>query len=55
MSHNQHEAHVAVRDVVEALACSQIEQGVRIERVNMRGVLCEAFGEDGDQALCLAR
>lgn len=55
MSQKQHEAHIAVLDVVEALACSQIEQGVRIERVNMRGVLCKAFGERGDQALCLAR
>lgn len=41
--------HEAVRHVIEALASSQVELGIRIERVNMRGAFCKAFGEGGDQ------
>ncbi|KTC59027.1 hypothetical protein [Pseudomonas savastanoi] len=41
--------HEAVRHVIEILASSQVELGIRIERVNMRGAFCKAFGEGGDQ------
>jgi hypothetical protein len=41
--------HEAVRHVIETLASSQVELGIRIERINMRGAFCKAFGEGGDQ------
>lgn len=41
--------HEAVRHVIEVIASSQVELGIRIERVNMRGAFCKAFGEGGDQ------
>lgn len=47
--------HEAVRHVIEALASSQLETGVCIERFNMRGVFCKAFGEGGDQERDLAQ
>ncbi|MBB3271388.1 hypothetical protein FHW75_002543 [Pseudomonas sp. OG7] len=46
--------HEAVRHVIEALASSQIELGVCIERSNMRGVFSKAIGEGGDQERDLA-
>ncbi|MNN78653.1 hypothetical protein D3C81_1952260 [compost metagenome] len=47
--------HEAVRNVIETIASSHIEIGIRIERVNMRGVFCKAFGEGGDQERGLAQ
>jgi hypothetical protein len=47
--------HDAVRHVIETLASSQVELGICIERVNMRGVFCKAFGEGGDQERSLAQ
>ncbi|MCG3646517.1 hypothetical protein [Pseudomonas putida] len=47
--------HEAVRHVIEALASPQLETGVCIERFNMRGVFCKAFGEGGDQERDLAQ
>lgn len=47
--------HEAVRHVIETLASSQVELGIRIERFNMRGVFCKAIGEGGDQERSLAR
>lgn len=46
--------HEAVRHVIEILASSQVELGIRVERINMRGVFCKAFGEGGDQERSLA-
>lgn len=47
--------HEAVRHVIEALASSQVERGIRVERINMRGVFCKALGEGGDQERGLAK
>lgn len=47
--------HEAVRHVIEALASSQVELGIRIERINMRGTFCKAFGEGGDQERAFAQ
>lgn len=47
--------HEAVRYVIETLASSQVELGIRIERANMRGVFSKAFGEGGDQERTLAQ
>ncbi|WP_188251966.1 hypothetical protein [Pseudomonas sp. PSB1] len=47
--------HEAVRHVIEALASSQVELGIRIERINMRGAFCKAFGEGGDQERAFAQ
>ncbi len=47
--------HEAVRHVIEALASSQVELGIRIERINMRGTYCKAIGEGGDQERGLAQ
>ena len=46
--------HEAVRHVIETLASSQVELGIRIERFNMRGVFCKSMGEGGDQERSLA-
>lgn len=47
--------HAAVREVIEALASSEVERGISIERVNMRGVYSKQMGEGGDQERALAR
>jgi hypothetical protein len=47
--------HEAVRHVIEALASPQVELGIRIERINMRGAFCKAFGEGGDQERAFAQ
>jgi hypothetical protein len=47
--------HEAVRHVIETLASSQVELGIRIERVNMRGVFCKSLGEGGDQERAFAQ
>lgn len=47
--------HEAVRHVIETIASSHVELGIRIERFNMRGVFSKAFGEGGDQERGLAQ
>ncbi|MCP6699367.1 hypothetical protein [Pseudomonas donghuensis] len=47
--------HEAVRHVIETLSSSQVELGIRIERVSMRGAYCKALGEGGDQERGLAQ
>ncbi|WP_219266392.1 hypothetical protein [Pseudomonas sp. Xaverov 259] len=47
--------HEAVRHVIETLASSQVELGIRIERVNMRGVFSKALGEGGNQERAFAQ
>jgi hypothetical protein len=46
--------HKAVRSLVEHLSSDQVEQAVRIERLNMRGVYCKAMGDGGQQERALA-
>ncbi|WP_445672833.1 hypothetical protein [Pseudomonas inefficax] len=46
--------HEAVRSVIEKLASTQLERGISIERINMRGVYSKAIGEGGDQERELA-
>jgi hypothetical protein len=47
--------HEAVRSVIESLASAEIERGISIERINMRGVFSKQIGEGGDQERALAR
>jgi hypothetical protein len=47
--------HEAVRSAIEQLGSDELERGVAIERVNMRGVYSKAIGEGGDQERALAR
>lgn len=47
--------HRAVRSVIEKLASTELERGICIERINMRGVYSKAIGEGGDQERELAR
>ena len=47
--------HAAVRGVIEALASSEVERGISIERVNMRGVYSKQMGEGGNQERALAQ
>lgn len=46
--------HEAVRNVIEALASTEVERGISIERVNMRGVYSKMPDEGGDQEPALA-
>ena len=46
--------HRAVRQLIEALSSDEVEQAVRIERFNMRGVFSKAIGEGGQQERALA-
>lgn len=46
--------HKAVRQLVEQLSSDKVEQAVRIERLNMRGVYSKAMGEGGQQERALA-
>jgi hypothetical protein len=46
--------HKAVRQLVEQLSSDNVEQAVRIERLNMRGVYSKAMGEGGQQERALA-
>jgi hypothetical protein len=47
--------HESVRSVIEQLASDEMERGVVIERINMRGVYRKAIGEGGVQERVLAR
>ncbi len=47
--------HESVRSVIEQLASDEMERGVVIERLNMRGVYRKAIGEGGVQERVLAR
>lgn len=47
--------HEAVRTAIEAIASAKLEQGVAIERYNMRGVYSKAIGEGGEQERALAK
>lgn len=47
--------HEAVRNVIESLASSEVERGISIERINMRGVFSRRMGEGGEQERVLAR
>ncbi len=47
--------HEAVRNVIESLASSEVERGISIERINMRGVFFRRMGEGGEQERVLAR
>jgi hypothetical protein len=44
----------AVRQLIEELSSDTVEQAVRIERLNMRGVYSKAMGEGGQQERALA-
>lgn len=46
--------HRAVRDVIETLSSKEVEQGILIERHNMRGVYSKAMYEGGVQERALA-
>lgn len=46
--------HESVRSVLESLASDEMEQGISVERFNMRGVFSKAIGEGGDQERKLA-
>lgn len=46
--------HRAVRDVIEELHSDRIEEGIRVERFNMRGVVSKAVFEGGGQERALA-
>lgn len=46
--------HESVRYALEKLASDEIEQGVSVERFNMRGVFSKAIGEGGTQERRLA-
>lgn len=46
--------HRAVRQLIEELSSEKVEQAVRIERLNMRGVYSKAIGEGGQQERVLA-
>ena len=46
--------HRAVRELVEELSSDEVEQAVRIERFNMRGVFSKDIGEGGQQERALA-
>jgi hypothetical protein len=46
--------HKAVRDLVEHLSSDEVEDAVRNERFNMRGVYSKAMGEGGQQERVLA-
>jgi hypothetical protein len=46
--------HRAVRQLVEELSSDKVEQAIRIERLNMRGVYSKAIGEGGQQERALA-
>lgn len=47
--------HMAVRNLIETLASTEVERGISIERFNMRGVFSKQIGEGGDQERALAR
>ncbi len=46
--------HEAVRSTIEKLASDKIENGILIERFNMRGVFSKALGEGGQQERLLS-
>src|SRR5207247_2322107 len=46
--------HRAVRDVIEELHSEGVEEGIRVERFNMRGVVSKALFEGGGQERTLA-
>lgn len=46
--------HRAVRQLVEQILSDTVEQGIRVERFNMRGVYSKAMGEGGQQEKALA-
>jgi hypothetical protein len=46
--------HQAIRNVIEKLAAEEIEQGLMIERYNMRGIYSKALYEGGIQERKLA-
>lgn len=46
--------HKAARRLIEQLSSDKVEQAVRIERLNMRGVYSKAIGEGGQQERALA-
>ena len=41
--------------MIESLASTEVERGISIERINMRGVFSKQIGEGGDQERALAR
>lgn len=47
--------HESVRSVIEQLASSEVENGLTLERFNMRGVYSKAIGEGGRQERVLAQ
>lgn len=47
--------HESVRSVIEVLRSEDVEQGIMIERFNMRGVFTKMMGEGGDQERELAQ
>ena len=46
--------HRVVRDIIDALASEKIEQGILIERFNMRGVTSRSLYDGGGQERALA-
>lgn len=40
--------------MIESLASTEVERGISIERINMRGVFSKQIGEGGDQERALA-
>jgi hypothetical protein len=46
--------HRAVRDVIEELVSDAVEEGIRVERFNMRGVVSKAVFEGGGQERAMA-
>jgi hypothetical protein len=47
--------HEAVRHAVESIASNELENGLAVERFNMRGVYSKGIGEGGDQERDLAK
>jgi hypothetical protein len=46
--------HRAVRDVIEELVSDAVEEGIRVERFNMRGVVSKAVFEGGGEERAMA-
>lgn len=47
--------HEAVRKAIEDIASEKLENGLMVERYNMRGVFSKAIGEGGNQERALAK
>lgn len=47
--------HEAVRSAIESIASDELENGLAVERFNMRGTYSKGIGEGGDQERALAK